>query len=573
MTSLCMQSMTSKISIAVGIALTLGACSGSDSSPVVEVPPPTSAPTVNQAITFTGPLIQAGATEVTRYLKNGVYASTLYDAMREDNMMPTVTMAPALSVSDTNTQVQGVDEADRVEYDGKFLYVSTFPEWIDNQQTPATIRILARQEDFSLAQVKTLSLPDNGRELDGIYLGNNRLAALGASSPMYPLGMITIQPWFGDDNNIDVTIFDTTDPVMSSQVASIQIDGWLLGSRRINDDLYIVSSYVPSIDTLIPGQQSTEVLLKNYLTIQATPIQALMPSVTIDGAKAPLNAAEDCYIPAQATEKDGYAQLLNITRINMQVPTDVQSTCVSVKAFMMYMSAENLYLAGEADNDTIFHKIQLSDLSYQATGKVEGVIGWRGSPNLRVDEREGYLRVVSSDYRQEDPEHKLSVLSQQGTELVKVAELPNATQPEPIGKPGEDVFAVRFFEDKAYIVTFEQIDPLYVIDTSNPTQPRVEGELEIPGFSSYLHPLQNDYLLGVGQEVKVQTADPENTDPNVRPVVTSTGMKVSLFDITDPQQPKEVTAIVRENTYTPVEFDYRAFSFTNDNGRYRFTLP
>ena len=204
-----------------------------------------------------------------------------------------------------------------------------------------------------------------------------------------------------------------------------------------------------------------------------------------------------------------------------------------------------------------------------------------------MDERDDYFRVVSSDYSGEEPDHKLTVLAQDGNELKAVAHLPNETNPEPIGKPGEDVFAVRFFSDKAYIVTFEQIDPLYVIDTSNPTAPVVQGSLEIPGFSSYLHPLENGYLLGVGQNVELReqdvVVDPDNTDgssdntdatsPPPPPIAVNTGMKVSLFDITDPQQPSELTSIVKDNAYTPVEFDYKALTFVEENGKYKFALP
>ena len=585
------QSFTAKVSLAVCTALALSACGGSDSpSTVIEQPPEPSVPSVNQAKTFSGPLVQAGEADVSRYLKNGVYSSTLYGAALETTDSfgaPAPTLSASNRVSDTNTQVQGVDEADRIEYDGDYLYVSTFPEWIEGEQKSAKIRILKRQDDFSLEQVSELQVSEKGRELDGIYLGDNRLAAIGASYPIYPLSFIAIEPWIPDDGKIDVAVFDTTAPEQSTELASIQIDGWLLGSRRIGDELFVISSYVPALERLAPGEQSDDVLIQNYQAIQDTPTADLMPKITLNGTSVEMNDAGDCYIPQAATEEDGFAQLLTVTRINMQQPQDNDSMCMSTMAFMMYMSQDSLYLAGDLNGDTVFHKVQLSDLSYQATGTVEGQIGWRGAPNLRVDERNGYFKVVSTDYSGEEPDHKLTVLQQQGNELNMVAQLPSEAQPEAIGKPGEDIFAVRFFEDKAYIVTFEQIDPLYVIDTSNPTQPVVEGSLEIPGFSSYLHPMGGDYLLGVGQQVELReldVVDPDDGDNGdgttdddsvtTRPPVTvTTGMKVSLFDITDPKQPKELTSIVKDKGFTPVEFDYLALSFVADNGYYRFAIP
>jgi uncharacterized secreted protein with C-terminal beta-propeller domain len=240
-------------------------------------------------------------------------------------------------------------------------------------------------------------------------------------------------------------------------------------------------------------------------------------------------------------------------------------------ADVMYMSPQNLYLTATFEDQTALHKIALdNELSYQASGTVDGIIGWRSAANLRLSEKDGYLRIVSSDYQQADPVHRLSIVNQQGSELQTVAVLPNDTSPEPLGKPGQDIFAVRFFEDRAYIVTFEQVDPLYVLDLANPLAPQLVGALEIPGFSSYLHPLDNQYLLGVGQQVgnNIPPSGPVPIEP-----VTQQGMKVSLFDVSDPANPIEVNSVVKESAYTPVEYDYRALAVLNDSGRYKFSMP
>jgi hypothetical protein len=314
-------------------------------------------------------------------------------------------------------------------------------------------------------------------------------------------------------------------------------------------------------------------LLANYLTILDTADSELMPKIYRDGDEGtPLNSTEDCVIPAQATDKDGYAQLLTVSRINLTDPNDIHSSCISSVANMLYMSEANLYLSSTVDNQTVLHKVSLdANLTYQATGKIDGIIGWRGAPNLRLSEQDEYLRIVTSDYTTNSPEHELSILNQQGSELAIVATLPNDTSPEPIGKPGEDIFAVRFFGDRGYIVTFERIDPLYVLDLANPNSPQVLGALEIPGFSSYLHPLDNGYLLGVGQQVNVNNI-PENGEATDEPVMEE-GMKISLFNVSDPSNPVEVNSIVKPSSYTPVEYDYRALSVLNDSGSYKFTLP
>jgi len=312
--------------------------------------------------------------------------------------------------------------------------------------------------------------------------------------------------------------------------------------------------------------------LANYLRILDTPDDELMPKMYRNGVAQALYAAEDCAIPAAATAQDGYAQLVSVIRVNMELPDDISASCVSTMADLLYMSKDNLYVVSTLDNQTVLHKIRLdATLSYQASGSVNGVIGWNGPRQLRLSEQDNYLRIVASDYTGSMPVHQLSVLAQQGNSLNVVATLPNRDAPEVLGKPGEDIYAVRFFGNRAYIVTFERIDPLYVIDVENPLSPTILGTLEIPGYSSYLHPMDNNFLLGVGQQVN-RSDIPENGTVAFEPP-TREGIKISLFDIADPSHPREVNSIVMAQTYTPVEYDYRALTVLNNNGHYQFAMP
>lgn len=568
-------SITRSSSLAAICLLT--ACSGSDSNTSTEpvVVRPTTPPIVNQAKAFDGPLSKSTNSKVSTFIKNGIYSATVAG---NGDSMPTPSPVSSPEAQDasndfsvTNTQEQGVDEADRIEYDGDIMYLATYSEWIDGENTQAKVRVLQRNDDFSLTQIDELSLNSEYYNIEGLYLAEQRLAVLGRDEQVYALSDIAIQPWGESQATVDISIFDTSDSSDISSLVDMKIEGWLLSSRRIDNQLYVVSSFVPNVDALTPYASTEEAQLQNYLTILDTPIEDIMPQLIIDGNSTPLVDAEDCFIPSQASSNDGYGQLLTMTRINMQQPDDMQSVCMSSYAFMLYMSEDNLYVAGGFENTTGFHKFALSDLSYQAFGSVEGQIGWRGAPNLRVDEEGNNFRVVSTDYSSNDPVHKLTILAQQGNSLETIAELPNNDNPEPIGKPREDIFAVRFLGDKGYIVTFEQIDPLYVIDLSNPSSPFVAGSLEIPGFSSYLHPMDNGYLLGVGQQVSIENIPQTGTTPVQPPVVS--GMKVSLFDVTDPTQPLELGSVVKEQAYTPVEYNYRALTVLNTNGNYQFALP
>lgn len=606
------------------LVATISGCSGSsnditlpDPIPITPTAPePQSPPEINSSQAFSGALVQPGSAQVEQFLKNGIYASStnspIFFTLEVDAAATTQSSESGGGFSTTTTQEQGVDEADRIEYDGNYMFVAAQPEWQPEGTVPAQIRILERNEDFSLTEVSALELPESAQNINGIYLGDSRLSVLSGGFPIMALAEISILPYGDYKTDVEVGIYDTSQPASTELISNITIEGWLVSSRRIGDQLYLVTAYSPTVNdlTIAPAEDAQKI--ENYETILATPIEDLMPSYTVGETSRPLHQAEDCFIPEAATDRDGFSQIISVIRINTQNPEDMSALCMSSLADLAYVSTESLYLASTLDNATALHKVGLSsELSYQASGSVEGVLGWNGQPQLRLSEQDNFLRIVSSDYRGADPEHRLTVLEQSGTDLSTVAILPNEQQSEAIGKPGEDIFAVRFIEDKAYIVTFERIDPLYVIDLADNRNPSIAGSLEIPGFSSYLHPLENDYLLGVGQEVELvafttdpepigetetdpedptdteDPTDPENptdpTDPDdptdpeepVEPInsVVLQGMKVTLFDVSDPANPVEVNTITKENSYTPVEYDYRALSVLSNGNQYQFAMP
>jgi len=563
----------------------LTACSDSTDQVIVETinERPTEPPKLNSATSFDGPLVKAGQVLVSRFIKNGIYSAAFdYDNSNNSNSnrdgFPAASEDSASSnagFSSTNTQESGVDEADRIEYDGDILYLAAHQQWLQEGVSQSKVRVLERQNDFSLNSVAELPLLDENSDIGGMYQHDDRLAVLSTNAQIYANDAISIssEPWSPNEQKLILDIYDTSLPSSPSTVSNIKIDGAMVSSRRIGDALYLVTSYTAYVEGLNPDASTEEELLANYLTILDTPDSELMPKIYQNGDEGtPLNSTEDCVIPAQATEKDGYGQLLTVSRISLTDPNDIQSSCIISVANMLYVSEANLYLSASVDNQTVLHKVSLdANLTYQATGNVGGIIGWRGAANLRLSEQKGHLRIVTSDYTSGEPEHKLSILNQQGNELAILATLPNDTSPEPIGKPGEDIYAVRFLGDRGYIVTFERIDPLYVIDLADPNAPSVLGALEIPGVSNYLHPLDNGYLIGVGQQVNVNNI-PESGVVTDEPV-TQEGMKISLFNVSDPTNPVEVNSIIKPSSYTPVEYDYRALTVLNSNGNYQFALP
>jgi hypothetical protein len=150
-----------------------------------------------------------------------------------------------------------------------------------------------------------------------------------------------------------------------------------------------------------------------------------------------------------------------------------------------------------------------------------------------MDEYQGDLRLLTTDRRDwQNPVHQLSILRTiNGSNLMSlVGSLPSKTNPQVIGKPGEDIYAVRFNGPSAYVVTFQRKDPLYVLDLSNASAPAIAGELNIPGFSTYLQPVGDHLLFSLGHETDEQGV--------------ITGVKIALFDIRDHSNPKELNKFV-----------------------------
>jgi hypothetical protein len=143
-----------------------------------------------------------------------------------------------------------------------------------------------------------------------------------------------------------------------------------------------------------------------------------------------------------------------------------------------------------------------------------------------------------------------------------------------IGKPGEQLYAARFLGDRAYLVTFRVIDPLYVIDLSDPADPYIAGELEIEGYSDYLHPISENLLLGIGKDA---IPDDGSTDFGFQRGAWYQGVKLSLFDVSDPTQPTEINSLSygKRGTDSEILYDHHAISYlpATELRPARFAIP
>ncbi len=450
----------------------------------------------------------------------------------------------------------------------------------------------------SATPVSDIDLQDVGYSVKGLYLLQNdlgkQLIAVGQDNP-YVYWELFASDYYWREGTTTVQSWDVGNPQSPQPGWTLRIEGSLLASRRIDNVLYLVTRYSPAVEGTVAYPQTQEEITENQNLVAATELEDLTPDMTLNnGSPQELFSPSDCFIPNG--EYEGLlvpppgGSLVSVTAIDLDAPDSTRTTCLNTYASGFYASAESVYLTANTGNSTLIHKISFSGLGsqYRGSGEVPGYIG-TSNPAFLMSESDGQLRVVSSRWDERDfplpvidqqplvdtatgtaeddglGRHRLTVLQESANtmELEVVAQLPNSSRPALIGKPGEEVYAARFIGDRAYVVTFRLIDPLYVLDLSNALDPKIAGELELPGFSNLLQGIGENLLLGIGHEVPV---DGQNV---------SQGVKVALFDVGDPSAPVTLGQLVigKLGSSSAALYDHHALTLLEASDGYRVALP
>ncbi len=503
--------------------------------------------------------------------------------------------------TDTNVHVAGVDEADYAKYDGKHWFVATRPhlrdffeveqpgiqiattdpatqqlevvthyelngDWgvaedmylVSEQQSTTHLAVIRRQHSYydyptPLPPVFTSSSSSTG---GGPGATSSSSGAVAGSAPGY---------YYGPRNGrVRIELINVQDPAAPAQDWAMEMDGEVVDSRRIGDMLYLITRFEPWLANLQPDYGDVASRNANEQALSETPVSQLLPQYDLGAGKQPLTG--NCYLQQGTDANMGFTSLVHVTAVNLKTQQMVGSQCVNASVEALSMSLQSLYLTGTAWSDsghkTVIHKFAFAEAGpeYQASGSVPGTINHNSDPAFRLHEHEDDLRIVTTEW-QGDLLHRLFIMSQTGDQLDVVAQLPNSAQPAPIGKPGENIFAVRFEAERAYIVTFQQTDPLYAIDLSDRLAPVIIGELEVPGFATYMHPLNTRYLFTLGRD-----ADESGF---VR------GIKAELIDVSSDAPVSVGTLLLGSaQTYSEAIHNLRALSLLQvSDDHWRIALP
>ena len=482
----------------------------------------------------------------------------------------------------TYTQEQNVDEFDAVRYDGEHLFVAPRRYFhccfilanegaplIEPPEIQRSIRILATDPANGSADPVSEIPLENDVSVQGMYTASDRIVALTGRSIYGTFGDLWADIAIWAPEKLGFRVYDVADAANPALEFDATIDGVFVDSRRIGNTVYIVSRYTPWIEGLHYYVSTAAQRAENQALLADKTLDDLLPKVTIAGETRPLVTPERCYMTTDASSTN-HPVITSVTAIPIDNPSAFQTTCYKESAYGAYVSENALYLTESrpdpslARDGTRIHKFALSgtNVGYRGSADVKGTVWRGGQADFRMSEHNGDLRVIATewDWNNVDvADHFLYVLRESNTrpDLEVVSTLPNASRPEEIGKPNEALYGVRFLGDVAYAVTFEQIDPLYAIDLSNPADPFIAGELEVTGFSDFLHPVTDDLLLGLGRDV-------------------TGGVKLELFDVSNIAQPLSRGSAVLGGlgSHSEARYDRHAFTYqVGTDGIDRFAIP
>ena len=506
--------------------------------------------------------------------------------IRKTTLADTLASTSRESFTTTYTQEQNVDEFDVVKYDGEHLYVAPqrgyfgccirlavvdAPPEDDVRGTglsaERSIRVLSTDPDSGTAtQVATIALAEN-QSVQGMYLDQDRLVALTTEIFWGRFGELwsDIAVWVEQTNGI--SLYDISDASDPSLLFEAQIEGGFIESRRIGNIVYLVSRHTPTIDGLNYYVTSVEEQAANQVVLDSVTLDDMLPKIHVNGVTSTLVDPLNCYITNDESDA-GYPVITSITAIPINDPSAHRTFCYNENAYGVYVSENAIYLSQylySLDNDaTRLHKFAFAagGLDYRGSADIDGHLWTGGQSDFRISEYAGYIRAVTTQYEGgsvDRIDHHLFILDESTSSLAlnTVARLPNDSQPDEIGKPNEQLYGVRFFGDRAYAVTFQQIDPLYVIDLADPEQPRIAGELEVTGFSDFLHPVSADLLLGLGRS-------------------EIGGIKLELFNVADIANPLSLgsESLGGNGSYSEARYDRHAFTYQADaEGKDQVIIP
>jgi inhibitor of cysteine peptidase len=442
--------------------------------------------------------------------------------------------------SGTNIQVAGVDEADIVKTDGKYIYtISNGAIYLvkasPTNQAEISSKIIL--EDMTPSELfiegnKLIVFGSGSYSYDGPYY-NSEGGGIAVTKEMY-------YPYYS--GSAKVVVYDIEDKENPEKIKEFEVEGYYSDSRMTDGYVYFIVSQ--------PFRYYDDRLV--------------MPMVSEDNVTTNITKYTGVYyFPDMPQYYGGYTSLISLNLKNNKFSL---KTMLSGSADTIYMSQENLYIASrkydyrvysrgidlltpqqEPKEETIIKKIAVKDGKFELlnTGTIPGTL----LNQFSLDEYDEHLRVAttSGDVWSKTSKNNVYILDEEMEISGKLTGL----------APGEKIYSARFMGERCYLVTFKKVDPLFVIDLSDATKPKVLGKLKIPGYSDYLHPYDENHIIGIGKDAE---------EAREGDFAWYQGLKISLFDVTDVENPKQIGnySLGDRGTDSEALTDHKAFLFDKE---------
>jgi hypothetical protein len=482
---------------------------------------------------------------------------------------PTTPTQSATNASGTNNQVAGVDEADFVKNDGRYIYLAQ----------NGVLRIVDAYPGVQAHQLSATVL--DGRPLKLFVVGDRALVYLSVSnsrtdqgqSPGYPAPRDCTYGYdcdfVGDGSSTRLVILDISDRAAPRKLRTIFLSGSLIAARRIgnavhsvvadNLDLFPELSYYPDVSLCANGASSDpgsagwvvandahsravaayeQLRDKNRQIILGKDLGAALPRLADDAfGDANLGAGSElCSDIYRASLLDG-ASFTTLVSVDISATSRVRTASILSSPGAVYASEDALYMAVPSERQvcsnwydgyrdvpqlSTLHKFRISDTIADTRYAGSGIVRGRVLNQFSMDERDQHLRIATTSGHVPDPnvESQVGVFGERHGHLEQVGEVAHIA-------PGEDIRSVRFDGERGFVVTFKKTDPLFVLDLAEPTRPQLVGELKIPGFSTYLHMIDPQHILSIGFD-----ADDHGS------FAYFNGVLLQIFDVSDPGNPQ-----------------------------------
>ena len=495
-----------------------------------------------------------------------------------------------VAYSSTLVQADGVDEGDIVKNDSSYIY----------QINQDRVLVIHAFPDSDLGVVNVLDFTDGSFYPQELYLDSQFLVVVGtAFEPSINTASPMLVPiWFFSTSTVKALVYDIADPSHPTKVRELEIEGDWVATRKIGSSLYLVARQYPQFypmlaagvsraHTVLPRYRDTARGSKfhklsisqcyyfpgfddpNYLLIGA--IDLSDPNSQLD-LNAYLGAGDQVYASTQNLYVTGSRPfdiffMPQLTLVASPAVTGAPTAAVAagqIAVGTLIVPLPPIFAPTNETTDIYKFSLNNGHTAFVAGNDVPGSI----LSSYSMDENGAFFRVATTQHAwwnaTNQDNNNLFVLD---TNMTIVGSVTNVAA-------GERIYAARFVGDRAFLVTFQQIDPLFAIDLSNPTNPVVVGQLTLPGYSNFLLPYDANHLIGFGKDVTVVTNQTDGDVPWWDGAAFYQGMKLSMFDVTDLHNPVLLhsLSIGDRGTDSPVLYDPHALLFDRSSNLLAFPI-